>query len=187
MFFYVFFTDHSMDLRLKLWYLISIKHFEISLGLFSWVVSCFYKMQFCKHIHTETMQFYFPFISKMICQKRPILLPLNWKPCLFWYCSSLRNTMDFMLASFYCRYLHHLYFSLYHKHWWWPKMLLQKAKNWLLLYNTFLTWILGPMFLCLRRMNVYIKGWRKYGKTCAYDNFSHWEQNGENNWRTGVA
>ena len=144
-------------------------------------------MQFCKHTHTEKMQFYFPFISKKICQKRPIVMPLNWKPRLFWYCYALRNTMDFMLASLYCRYLHNLYFILYHKHWWWAKRLLQKAKNWLLLYNTFLTRILGPVFLCSQRMNVYIKSWRKYGKPCAYDNFSHWEQNGENNWRPGVA
>lgn len=144
-------------------------------------------MQFWEHTHMETMQFYFPFISKKICQKRPILMPLNWKPCLFWYCSALRNTMDFMLASLYFRYLHNLYLNLYHKHWWWAKRLLQKAKNWLLLYNTLLTWMLGPMFLCLERVKVYIKGWRKYGKPCSYDNFSHWEQNGENNRRTGAA
>lgn len=127
MFFYVFFTDHFMELRFNFWYLISMKYFEIGLGLFSQVVSCFYNiMQFWekKKNTKKKIQFYFPFISKKICQKRPILMQLNWKPCLFWYCCALRNTIEFMLASLYCRYLHNLYLNLYHKHWWWPKRLL---------------------------------------------------------------
>lgn len=64
MFFYVFFTDHFMELRFKFWYLISMKYFEIGLGLFSQVVSCFYNiMQFWdkKKTHNKENTILFPF------------------------------------------------------------------------------------------------------------------------------
>lgn len=141
MFSYILFTDHFMELKFKFWYLISMKYFEVSLGFFSWIMCCFYNtMQFCKGEKKKTLQkrlrqFYFPFISEKICQKRPVLMQLNWKPCLFRYGSALRNTMEFMLAPLYCRYLHNLYLNLYHRRWRWAKRLLQKAKNCLLLYK----------------------------------------------------
>lgn len=166
-----------------------MKYSEISLGLFPLVLSCFYNItQFCQKVKKRA----YNFTSKKICQKRPILMQLNWKPCVFWYCSALRNTMELMLASLYYRYLHNLYLNLYHKHWQWAKTVLQKAKNWLLLYNTFLTWTLRPVFLCLARMSVYFKGWGKYGVPCASHKFSHsvaglTASRIEENWRAAAA
>lgn len=36
-----------------------------------------------------------------------------------------------------------------------------------------MTWTLGPVFLCLAKMNVYFKGWRKYAVPHASNSFSY--------------
>lgn len=138
------------------------------------MATCFHNnIQSCQKMKWKDNTIFLPFISKKICQET-ILIQLNWEPCLFWYCSFLRDNMEFMLASLYCRYLHNLYLNLYHVHWWWAERVLQKAKNWLLLYNTFLTWTLGPMFLCLANVSVYFEqGEKNYSMLHASYRFSH--------------